>query len=67
MTLEELDVNQCKGYFFGFMRVSKFRVYVPQHVKSLKVVGLYIQGSLAEEPSHFKIKGVYAFLCLYHG
>lgn len=47
------------------MGVSKFRVYVPQHVKSLKVVGLYIQGSLAEEPGHLKIKGVYAFLGLY--
>lgn len=49
------------------MRISKFRVYVPQHVKSLKIVGLYIQGSLAKEPGHLKIKGVYAFLSLYQG
>lgn len=67
MKLVDRDVNQCKGYFFGFMRVSKFRVYVPQHVKSLKVAGLYVQGSLAEEPGHLKIKGVDAFLRLYQG
>lgn len=53
-----------KGYFFGFMCVSKFRVYVSQHVQSLKVTGLYIQGSLAEETGHLIIKGIYAFLCL---
>lgn len=64
MKLEEWDVKQCIGYFLGFMCVSKFRVYVAQHVKSLKVVGLDVQGSLAEEPGHLKIKGVDAFLCL---
>lgn len=36
-----------------------------QQVQSLKVVGLDIQGSLAEKESHFEIKRIYAFFSLY--